>query len=245
MNYGRNPELLERLAAEYALGTLRGPARLRFARLARENAAAARAVREWENRLGPMSLAVRGVRPHRRVWIAIQARLPDAGGAWESLAFWRNLGLVASGCAAALLVAFVVRDPRFAPVPVEKIAAPKGQMQPAYVAVLSDKAGKVVLLAYADRHSDELWLKPNEMQSIDPAKQVFELWGLPKDPGGAPRSLGLIPLREKATIKLAAAADQTLSDFPALAVSLEPAGGSKTGLPTGPVLYSGPCLKFW
>jgi len=245
MNYGRNPELLERLAAEYALRTLRGRARLRFARLARENAAAGRAVREWENRLGPMSLAVRGVRPHRRVWIAIQARLPDAGGAWESLAFWRNLGLVASGCAAALLVAFVVRDPRFAPVPVEKIAAPKGQMQPAYVAVLSDKAGKVVLLAYADRHSDELWLKPNEMQSIDSAKQVFELWGLPKEPGGAPRSLGLIPLREKATIKLAAAADQTLSDFPALAVSLEPVGGSKTGLPTGPVLYSGPCLKFW
>jgi len=245
MNYGRDPELLERLAAEYALGTLRGRARLRFARLARENAAAARAVREWENRLGPMSLAVRGVRPHRRVWIAIQARLPDAGGAWESLAFWRNLGLVASGCAAALLVAFVVRDPRFAPVPVEKIAAPKRQMQPAYVAVLSDKAGKVVLLAYADRHSDELWLKPNEMQIIDPTKQVFELWGLPKEPGGAPRSLGLIPLREKATIKLAAAADQTLSDFPALAVSLEPAGGSKTGIPTGPVLYSGPCLKFW
>jgi anti-sigma-K factor RskA len=245
VNYGLNPELLERLAAEYALGTLRGRARLRFARLARENAAAARAVREWENRLVPMSFAVRGVRPHRRVWIAIQARLPDAGGAWESLAFWRNLGLVASGCAAALLVAFVVRDPRFAPVPVEKIAAPKGQMQPAYVAVLSDKAGKVVLLAYADRHSDELWLKPNEMQIIDPAKQVFELWGLPKEPGGAPRSLGLIPLREKATIKLAAAADQTLSDFPALAVSLEPAGGSKTGLPTGPVLYSGPCLKFW
>jgi anti-sigma-K factor RskA len=102
-----------------------------------------------------------------------------------------------------------------------------------------------VLLAYASRHSDELWLKPNEMQSIDSAKQVFELWGLPKEPGGAPRSLGLLPQREKTSIKLAAAADQTLSDFPALAVSLEPAGGSKTGLPTGPVLYSGPCLKFW
>ena len=245
MNYGRNPELIERFAAEYALGTLRGRARLRFARLAHEDAAVARSVREWENRLGPMSLVVREVRPHRRVWTAIQARLPAAGGSWESLAFWRNLGLVASGCAAALLVAFVVRDPRFAPVPVEKIAAPSGQMQPAYVAMLSDKAGKVVLLAYADRHSDELWLKPSEMQSIDSEKQVFELWGLPKEPGGAPKSLGLIPTGDKRTIRLAAAADQMLSDFPALAVSLEPAGGSKTGLPTGPVLYSGPCLKFW
>jgi anti-sigma-K factor RskA len=244
MNYIRNPELIERLAAQYALGTLRGRARLRFARLARENATVARTLREWENRLGPMSLAVREVRPHRRVWKAIRARLPDSGGAWDSLAFWRNLGLVASGCAAALLVAFVVRDPRFGPVPVEKTAAP-AQMQPAYVAMLSDKAGKVVLLAYADRQSDELWLKASGMQSLDSEKQVFELWGLPKEPGGAPKSLGLLPLRDKGTIKLAAAADQTLSDFPALAVSLEPAGGSKTGLPTGPVLYSGPCLKFW
>jgi anti-sigma-K factor RskA len=244
MNYARNPDLIERLAAQYALGTLRGRARLRFARLARENAGVARAVREWENRLGPMSLAVREVRPHRRVWKAIQARLPEPGGAWDSLAFWRNLGLMASGCAAALLVAFVVRDPRFGPVPAEKIAAPT-QMQPAYVAMLSDKAGKVVLLAYADRRSDELWLKASDMQSIDSGKQVFELWGLPKEPGGAPKSLGLLPPRDKGRIKLAAAADQTLSDFPALAVSLEPAGGSQTGLPTGPVLYSGPCLKFW
>ena len=244
MNYIRNPELIERLAAQYALGTLRGRARLRFARLARENATVARTLREWENRLGPMSLAVREVRPHRRVWKAIRARLPDSSGAWDSLAFWRNLGLVASGCAAALLVAFIVRDPRFGPIPVEKTAAP-AQMQPAYVAMLSDKAGKVVLLAYADRQSDELWLKASGMQSLDSEKQVFELWGLPKEPGGAPKSLGLLPPRDKGTIRLAAAADQTLSDFPALAVSLEPAGGSKTGLPTGPVLYSGPCLKFW
>lgn len=166
----------------------------------------------------------------------------EAGGVWGSLGFWQNLGLVASGCAAALLVAFAMRDPRFAPVPVEKTAAPS---TPSYVAVLSDKAGKVALLTYADRHSNELWLKPSEMRSIDFAKQVFELWGLPKEPTDAPRSLGLIRSREKAAIKLAGGADQMLSDFATLAVSLEPAGGSKTGRPTGPLLYGGPCLKFW
>jgi anti-sigma-K factor RskA len=32
---------------------------------------------------------------------------------------------------------------------------------------------------------------------------------------------------------------------PMLAVSLEPRGGSPTGSPTGPVLYSGPCVKDW
>ena len=46
-------------------------------------------------------------------------------------------------------------------------------------------------------------------------------------------------------LKLAAVADQSLADAPTLAVSLEPKGGSPTGAPTGPVLLSGPCIKYW
>ena len=42
-----------------------------------------------------------------------------------------------------------------------------------------------------------------------------------------------------------AAADETLGKIPALAISLEPPGGSATGQPSGPVLYSGPCVKYW
>jgi len=78
MDYHRNPELIERLAAEYVLGTLRGPARLRLARLMREDATVAHAVRGWEARLTPMASALREVRPHRRVWSAIEARLRRA-----------------------------------------------------------------------------------------------------------------------------------------------------------------------
>ena len=40
-------------------------------------------------------------------------------------------------------------------------------------------------------------------------------------------------------------AGTALQNIPALAVSLEPAGGSPTGLPTGPVLYSGPLQKLY
>jgi anti-sigma-K factor RskA len=46
-------------------------------------------------------------------------------------------------------------------------------------------------------------------------------------------------------LKLAGPADGALRDVPLLAVSLEPRGGSRTGSPTGPVLYSGPCVKYW
>jgi anti-sigma-K factor RskA len=241
--------LIERLAAEYVLGTLRGRARLRFARLAREDAIVAQAVREWEERLLPMSSAVPELMPPARVWRALSARLglarstPAAsagGGLWESLAFWRNLGLVASGCAAALVVALALQ--RHAPSSLES-ARTAARQQQSYVATLADAKGQVVLLAYAERNSDELWLKNSGMQAIDAGTQALQLWGLQQ--GAAPRSLGLIPAGEKGTIRLAAAADQALKDVPALAVSLEPKGGSPTGQPTGPVLYSGPCFKFW
>ena len=254
MDYRRHPELIERLAAEYALGTLRGQARRRLQRLAREDAVVRRAIAEWEARLAPMAGAVPEVAPPRRVWEAVRERVASsqpasqpAGRAkaslWDSLAFWRNLGLVTSGCAAALVAAMALQKPQV--VEIERmVEVPSRQMQQSYVATLADKGGNVVLLAYASRNSNELWIKHAGTQPIT-TQQAFELWGLPKDAGGRPVSLGLVPLTEKGTIKLAAPAEQTLKDFPALAISLEPAGGSTTGAPTGPVLYSGPCFKFW
>ena len=48
MNISRNPELLDRLAASYALGTLRGGARRRFETLAREHATVRAAAQVWQ-----------------------------------------------------------------------------------------------------------------------------------------------------------------------------------------------------
>jgi len=50
---------------------------------------------------------------------------------------------------------------------------------------------------------------------------------------------------ERSDLKLVAVADRSLGDVPTLAISLEPPGGSPTGQPTGPVLYTGPCVKYW
>ncbi len=46
-------------------------------------------------------------------------------------------------------------------------------------------------------------------------------------------------------MKLPVIADKSISDYRKLAVSMEPEGGSKTGLPTGPVMFSGNCYRFW
>ena len=248
MRYRNNAKLQDKLAAEYVLGTLRGRARLRFQAWLRDDAALRRTVAEWEARLAPMAAAVAEVSPPRRVWRAIESRIGTGAaksGFWESLAFWRGWGLIATGCAAALIGALALQKPQIVEVP-QVVDVPVRGMQASYIAILhaTQEGQKLVFVAYAPRDSDELWVK-NVALGDAPSAHGYELWGLPATAGEPPRSLGMLPKVEKGTIKLAAVADQSLNDFPALAISIEPAGGSKTGLPTGPVIANGDCLKFW
>ncbi len=247
MNIRNKPQLQERLAAEYALGTLRGRARTRMHRWMREDAALARTVAEWETRLAPFADAIRPVTPPVRLWRAILDRLPAArqAGLWDNLAFWRGLGLAASGAAAVLLAAVALVSPQ-APVPAPApvvLKVPSTEMAEVYIAVLSDpKTNKPLLLVTAGRRADQM-----QVRTLDPSIRVsgkdLELWALPA--GGVPTSLGLVGDAERSMVKLASAADQSLANVPTLAISLEPKGGSPTGRATGPVLAVGPCIKFW
>lgn len=226
MNCKGKPELRERLAAEYALGTLRGRARERLRRWLRDDPELAREVAAWEARLAPMTGALPPVAPPPRVWPKIEQQLNFR----KPSSLWKALGLVASGAVAALLAVAVFLPARHEAVPA------------AYVAVLTDpKTNAAVLVATAERSGSML-----RVNTLDPAIHVagrsLELWALPR--GGAPKSLGLVPAR-RADLKLVAAADQSLGDVPTLAISLEPQGGSPSGRPTGPVLYRGPCVKYW
>jgi anti-sigma-K factor RskA len=255
MNFRDKPELHQRLAGEYVLGTLRGAARARFQRWMRADAALRRAVDEWQGRLAPLAEAVAPVAPPRRVWEAIESRIaatrtatdlaPARVGLWESLAFWRNLGLVTSGAAAALLAAVMLSAPapqQPAPPP-QVVRIPADVVPPSYVVVLSDpKTQKPVMMVSAMRKSDLLLVKRLD-DSIVVADKSLELWALPA--GQSPKSLGLVAMESKHMLKLSGVADQSLGDIPMFAVSLEPKGGSPSGLPTGPVLYSGPCIMYW
>ena len=70
-----NEELAHRLAAEYALGTLRGRARARFEALARTDPAVEAIRRRWEEALAPLAERVPGVEPPARVWARIEERI--------------------------------------------------------------------------------------------------------------------------------------------------------------------------
>ena len=254
MNYRNKPELIERLASEYVLGTLAGGARRRFASWMKQDAALRRTVAEWEDRLTPMAAAVREAHPPKTLWPAIEAQLgprtAEAIGWWSSLAFWRGFALTASGVAAALALFIGVRPPQI----VERVQIVERQVekpmrvsdganpwQPSYVATLTDGTGKTMLMVYIGRKSDELWIK-YEGDNM-PTDASLELWGM--DEAGQPKSLGLIHSKGKSVMKLPVIADKSIAQYKALAVSMEPPGGSTTGSPTGPVMFKGRCHTFW
>lgn len=70
-----NRRLLDMLASEYALGTLRGGARRRFERWLADDPSLQAAVARWQNRLQPMSELTSAAQPSPQVWQALESRL--------------------------------------------------------------------------------------------------------------------------------------------------------------------------
>ena len=217
------------------LGTLSARARARVATLIAADRRWKDAVAAWEERLTPLSAGVPPVAPPARVWAAIQSRIgrrsadsPSTGSVWANLGLWR--GLTLAGFATAMALALVILTPR-PEAPVETL-----------VAVLAGQDAKPAWIASADRGGRVLTVKA--LAQVEPGPgRALELWALPTS--GNPRSLGLIPATGIARLTLPAPAGAALQNIPALAISLEPSGGSPTGLPTGPVLYSGPVQKLY
>jgi anti-sigma-K factor RskA len=234
MNY-RTPERADALAAQYVLGTMSARARARFARLARGDPVLAAAIRAWEDRLSPLAESVAPVEPPASVWSAILARIdraaastPERRTVWATVSLWRGLAL--TGFATAIALALVLLSP-----PLERPAA-------TLVVILAGQDAKPALVASADRNGRLLTIKA--VAPLSPgADRSLQLWALPA--AGNPRPLGLVPASGVVQIALPVDAGTALQNIPALAVSLEPLGGSPTGLPTGPVLYSGPVERLY
>lgn len=222
---------LDALAAAYALGTLGYRTRRRLAAVARRDSVVAASLRTWEWRLAALTDGAPGVTPSPRVWERIRSRLgfddasavagASAAGWWSSLPLWR--GLAVAGLALAIALGISLLAPRERPF--ESI-----------VVVLAGTDAKPALIATAERDGRYLIVKAVTNLRIAPDR-ALELWMLPD--GRPPQSLGLVAATGIERVPLRSAAGVTLENIPALAVSLEPAGGSPTGAPTGPVLYTG------
>jgi anti-sigma-K factor RskA len=227
MDYGR-PSLADALAAQFVAGTLRGPARRRFEALLPSHPALQKAVRAWQDRLIPLTGALQPQRPSPAVWRAIEQRLWPTLAVqpwWQRLGLWRALSAATMAAVVGLTVLVVTPPPAQAPVVVVL------QGTGADTAV----GGTIVASLSGDgRAMVTRTLTPVSLTT----DRVLELWSVP--PQGNPRSLGLITANG-ATVLDRSKLPATLlkGGTAALAVSVEPPGGSPTGVPTGPVVFAG------
>jgi anti-sigma-K factor RskA len=234
MNIERNPELLERLAAEYVLGTLRNGARRRFEGLLARHALMRRAVEQWQDRLCPLAQWAPAEVPRPQVWdnIARATGIAPRPAGWlarlrESLSFWRGLGLASS--ALAMVLAAVLLTQQLG------VQAP-----PSFVAMLANDQSQPVAVVTGDARRHLLTVKLVTPQTVA-ADRSLELWAVPKQ--GNPRSLGLLAADGSITLPLPA--DATPDTVALLAVTVEPKGGSpKADGPTGPIVFKGAWLRI-
>lgn len=242
MDYSRR-ELADRLAAEYVLGTLRGPARRRFEALLPAHPTLRQARLDWERRLTQLSSVSAPVAPSPQVWTKIEQRLfkpaehrsaASAGAVGPALPavarWWQRLGLWQGAAGFATVAALALGLLLTTPAPV----------QPPIVVVMAAQDGAagggiqpVSFVASVSGDGRSLVLKPLNAGQQVALNKALELWAVPAK--GQPRSLGLISDTRATTLQRA----HLLKDTAAFAVSVEPPGGSPTGAPTGPIISVG------
>ncbi len=223
----------EALAMDFALGALGGDA-LRAAELRlRRDPAFAAAVAGWQADLGPLVAAVAPVVPPAATWAAIERELFRAPvapravpTASRALSWWRGLALATSAVAAVALVLLIDRPTPAPTAPSALLAA----------SLASPDAGKATLItATYDASRGAVILTPAAKDaSRGRTPQLWVIVGSAK-----PQSLGLIDVRSPQAHVIPVALRSQLTQGATLAISLEPAGGSPTGQPTGPVVAAG------
>lgn len=210
------------IAAEYALGVLAEPERAATAQRIARDRAFADMVAAWERRLAPWAEAIPALAPNPQLWNRIAQALPvparQRAGLWRNLSFWRVFAL-ASALAAACLAVFIYFGASGGGT---LIATIDGGERRYFVATVDIKRATIAVMP-AGFAAD--------------ASRVPELWLIP--PGGKPHALGLLQANRTVTLAVPSDLVGLAVSKATLAVSLEPAGGSPTGKPTGPVIGSG------
>jgi anti-sigma-K factor RskA len=223
------------LAGEYVLSLLEEADRAACERRMRAEPELAAAVAAWRERLVELDDTAAPVAPSPGLWPRIERALDArparpaisrhdaslASGLWNALGLWRGVGLAGAALSAALAVALMV-------------SLGAANRQPVVIAVLlsDDSAPGAVVEVFGDGST---FVAPLVDVSV-PSGRTMQVWTLP-DPATGPISLGLLQAAGSARLQpasLPAPRPRQLYE-----ITLEPAGGSPTGRPTGPILFKG------
>jgi anti-sigma-K factor RskA len=227
-------EELDNDAAEYVLGTLPADERARFVERMRNDRNLRAEVSRLQARLSPLDDLAPPATPRPEVWANIErltlrdaASVPGESAASNVIALrrrvnvWRGSTFIA-GALAAGLAAIVVLD-RTAVAPVVEGGR--------YVAVVDSDGHEPALIAEVDTAAGIIRVR--SLKAETPQGKSLELWHV--EEGKQPRSLGVL----KAGLDAQSIKDTAGPVNGLLAVSVEPEGGSPSGAPTGPIVYTG------
>lgn len=164
---------------------------------------------------------------------------------------WRNVATLTSAIAAALVAMIAVGvyqpdllpdgirpKPRTQVVEVKIPAAPTPSAQ--YVAVLQKDGGSPAFILTVDGATKNFTVRRVGAQP-EPGKS-YELW-IVSDKLQRPRSLGVIGGKDFTARPVLSAYDPEVVNQATFAVTLEPEGGSPTGVATGPLVYTGKLVE--
>lgn len=232
-----NEDDIDTLAAEFVLGTLSATERNEVAARRQREPKLNAAILNWERRLGPLNTAVLPVTPPAGTLEKIVARIsgletPPAGSATilelrRRVSRWKTAAVAASAVAASLALTIGVRE--YSQKPPQKNL----------VAILQKDANSPAFLVKVDVENRVMTVRPVAAKH-EPGKS-HELWII-HDSLGKPKSLGVIDNDDLMKKPQLASYKTEVVESATYAVTLEPEGGSPSGDPTGPVVFSGKLL---
>jgi anti-sigma-K factor RskA len=240
MNY-QQPELRDRLAAEYVLGTLHGHARARFQVLLPGDAALRSRVRFWEQALTPMAAPLRAAAPSPRLWQAIEARVAPREVRetwWVRWLDTRTLGSLAAGVMLGLTLTLTA--PTWWP-PRGAQDESESQLPQSYVGVLATTDGRTGLIVSSLRHGKVMDVKQVQPVLVPEGRTLY-LWAI--EANGTTRPIGPVPQGRFVQVPLAQTSETLFATATELALSIE-AEVSTPSTPSGPFVYRGLCGKLW
>lgn len=214
----------EILAAEYVLGLIRGDERANVIRRISQDDELRYWVNWWEQRFFPLVAHPKPQQPRKQVWEQLQRRLnPPADKRAQGQNPWlRGWFSAAAGLALVVITVISVRV-------VDTQLTPQKMVPTHYASLESNGMLSHVIERYGDNHLQIIAVRP----VMTAPQKALELWALVDNT--APMSLGMLPNDGSLLVKAPARLNKLDGNI-TLAVSVEPAGGSPTGLPTGPVV---------
>jgi len=163
---------------------------------------------------------------------------------------WRNVASFASAIAAALLVmvGLQVYQPDALPegirpkprTQVVEVKTPAPAAAAQYVALLQSGGGAPAFILTVDAATKNFTVR--KVGAQPEVGRSYELW-IVSDKLQRPRSLGVIGRNEFTARPVLSGYDADLVNQATYAVSVEPEGGSPSGAPTGPVVFTGKLIE--